>query len=191
LLDRSHASLETRQAGGSAFEFWTREERDEKGLRVVREKGGAGAGRRILSFVSPQGGMFGTLPFFLTTLKTAQHSAAASLCSKIVRTADLAHTPLAVWLRVHFSEHPSFRRKATTDLLMELWTDLAEHNVLVAPGSMFDASEFPPAPPKPEELALTEDGDGFFRIAFSTATPEQMKQAADIIGRRVEKFFRV
>ena len=65
------------------------------------------------------------------------------------------------------------------------------YNVLVAPGAMFDASEFPPAPPKPEELALTEDGDGFFRTAFSTATPEQMKQAADIIGRRVEKFFRV
>jgi len=73
---------------------------------------------------------------------------------------------------------------------MELWTDLAEHNVLVAPGTMFNASEFPPSPPKADELALTDAGDGFFRIAFSTATPEQMKEAAQIIGQRVEKFFR-
>ncbi|KPV72309.1 uncharacterized protein RHOBADRAFT_55794 [Rhodotorula graminis WP1] len=151
LLDSAHASLDTRQAG-AAFEYWTRDERDEKGL-LVREKGGAGAGRKILSFVSPEGGMF-------------------------------------VWLRVHFAEHPSFQRRATSDLLMELWTDLAEHNVLVAPGTMFDASEFPPAPPKADELALTDAGDGFFRIAFSTATPEQMKEAAKVIGQRVEKFFR-
>lgn len=57
LVDSAHASLDTRQAG-AAFEYWTRDERDEKGL-LVREKGSADAGRKILSFVSPEGGMFG------------------------------------------------------------------------------------------------------------------------------------
>jgi len=57
LLDSAHASLDMRQTG-AAFEYWTRDERDEKGL-LVHEKGGAGAGRKILSFVSPEGGMFG------------------------------------------------------------------------------------------------------------------------------------
>ncbi|BGP41633.1 hypothetical protein JCM10450v2_005696 [Rhodotorula kratochvilovae] len=154
LLDGAHASLETRQASaGGAYELWTRTTRDEKGFLSTTEKGGEGA-KKVLSFVSPQGGMF-------------------------------------VWLHVHFASHPSFRRKSTAALLMELWTDLAEHNVLVAPGTMFSATEFPPAPAAEEDLALTEDGDGFFRIAFSTATAEQMQQAAKVIGERVDKFFRV
>ncbi|GAA5826415.1 hypothetical protein JCM3770_004697 [Rhodotorula araucariae] len=150
LLDGAHASLETRQAGSSTFEYWTRApDVDEKGFRSEK-----GSQKRILSFVSPQGGMF-------------------------------------VWLRVHFAEHPSFRHKSTSALLLELWTDLAEHNVLVAPGTMFSATDFPPTPAPADDLALTEDGDGFFRIAFSTATPEQMQEAARVIGARVDKFFRV
>ncbi|GAA6009684.1 aminotransferase-like domain-containing protein [Rhodotorula paludigena] len=160
LLDLSHASLDARQAG-SGFEYWTQDahDRDEKGFvaRVnggMSEKGGEGAGRRILSFVSPQGGMF-------------------------------------VWLRVHFATHPRFHSKPTNELLAELWEDFAEHNVLIAPGTMFSARDFPQQPPKEEgAFAVAEEGDAFFRIAFSTATAEQIHEAAKIIAQRVEHFFR-
>jgi len=62
---------------------------------------------------------------------------------------------------------------------------------------MFSGREFPPKLPTQEfdDLDFSasvepESGDGFFRIAFSTASQEQMKEATRIIGKRVEKFFR-
>ena len=33
------------------------------------------------------------------------------------------------------------------------------------------------------------DGDGFFRLSFSTATEEEMKKAMGIVGKVVKKFF--
>lgn len=92
---------------------------------------------------------------------------------------------------MHFATHPRFHSKPTSELLAELWEDLAEHNVLIAPGTMFSARDFPQQPPAEEgALAVAEDGDAFFRIAFSTATAEQIHEAAKIIAQRVEHFFR-
>ncbi|GAA5849914.1 hypothetical protein JCM5353_009063 [Sporobolomyces roseus] len=134
----------------------------DQGSLMSQEKGGSEAvgGKKILSFVAPQGGMF-------------------------------------IWLRIHFASHPSFHLLPVSKLLESLWEDLAEHNVLVAPGSMFSGREFPPKLPTQEfddfdfsASVEPESGDGFFRIAFSTASQEQMKEATRIIGKRVEKFFR-
>jgi aromatic amino acid aminotransferase I len=86
-------------------------------------------------------------------------------------------------------------------LLQALWTDLAEHSVLVAPGSMFSGRTFPPSVPTDEftedfsaeswqQAVNEEEGDGFFRIAFSTASKDDMKKATAIIGQRVAKFFK-
>jgi len=61
---------------------------------------------------------------------------------------------------------------------------------------MFSGRDFPPKLPTQEfemnfDASIEEEtGDGFFRIAFSTASEEQMREATGIIGKRVEKFFK-
>ncbi|GAA6006112.1 hypothetical protein JCM10207_000527 [Rhodosporidiobolus poonsookiae] len=173
LLDHASAHLETRATAGAASEGWkaaaghvyelyTKDgrARDEKGF-VTGEKG-ARAGKKVLSFVAPQGGMF-------------------------------------IWLRIHLAAHPLYRHKSSTTLLNDLWEALAEHNLLTAPGTMFSARNFGPQPSAgegetveegAERLALTEDGDGFFRISFSSATEEQMVEAAKILGKVVADYFK-
>ncbi|GAA5893063.1 hypothetical protein JCM5296_003062 [Sporobolomyces johnsonii] len=98
-----------------------------------------------------------------------------------------------VWLRVHFASHPLYTLTPTSTLIQQLWEELAEANVLVAPGTMFSGRTFGTTATEeegPEVLAITEEGDGFFRISFSSATEEQMKEATRIIGKVVEEFFR-
>ncbi|GAA5978310.1 hypothetical protein JCM11641_004650 [Rhodosporidiobolus odoratus] len=99
-----------------------------------------------------------------------------------------------VWLRVHFSEHKDYGRTKTSDLLQQLWEALAESTLLTAPGLMFSSSTFGPKLEQgqaegQEVLAVTEEGDGFFRIAFSTATEAQMEEAAKILKKVVKEFF--
>ncbi|GAA5874784.1 hypothetical protein JCM1840_000432, partial [Sporobolomyces johnsonii] len=98
-----------------------------------------------------------------------------------------------VWLRVHFASHPLYTLPPTSTLLQQLWEELAEVNVFVAPGTMFSGRTFGTTATEeegPEVLAITEEGDGCFRIAFGSATEEQMKEATRIIERVVEEFFR-
>ena len=57
---------------------------------------------------------------------------------------------------------------------MELWTALADHKVLLAPGTIFSASTF--GEPQDdfdgqEKNLRIEDGDGFFRLSFSSVRP--------------------
>lgn len=41
-----------------------------------------------------------------------------------------------------------------------------------------------------EEQYMTDDeGDGWFRIAFSTATAKEMQEAGKIIGKQVKEFW--
>lgn len=108
----------------------------------------------------------------------------------------------AVWLRVHFSNHPSFPRLSTSKLIYRLWEQLAERNVLVAPGTMFsgrtfgqpDAFDPTVAPPLtmcgPGERLIEKDGDGWFRISFSTASEDDMRTAMKTIGKVTAEFWR-
>ncbi|EGU13534.1 hypothetical protein RTG_00264 [Rhodotorula toruloides ATCC 204091] len=161
LLDISHASLDARKTSNGTYEFWTR------GSGSLSEKG---------------------------TMRSEK--GAVELRKRRILSFVAPQGGMFVWLRVHFASHPEYNSKPTTDLLGALWEDLAEHNVLVAPGTMFSARTFGPGDAAPgfaqadEHLAVTEDGDGFFRMSFSSATPEQMKEAAKIIGDRVTKFFK-
>lgn len=94
-----------------------------------------------------------------------------------------------VWLRVHFAAHPCFRSTPTAELLMSLWEDLAEHNVLIVPGTIFSAASVGQDLVDQDPL-VTADGDGFFRISFSSATPDEMHRACKILATRVRVFFR-
>lgn len=168
LLDQSHAGIDVRAVssnGSKATYAWTTGEPDEK----------FASGKHLLSFVPPQGGMF-------------------------------------VWLRVHLSNHPAFHQGAnTSDLLIKLWETIAEHRVLVAPGNIFNARTFGTGDQMPpvtavrimsesgdqdedergHELFVTPEGDGYFRISFSSASKEDMIHAARVLGREVQKFFHV
>ncbi|BGP56694.1 hypothetical protein JCM8202v2_004324 [Rhodotorula sphaerocarpa] len=94
-----------------------------------------------------------------------------------------------VWLRVHFSAHAHFSSTPTSELLMSLWEDLAEHNVLIVPGTIFSAAAVGESF-SADDLALQANGDGFFRISFSSARPDEMREACRILAERVERFFR-
>ncbi|ORY77211.1 pyridoxal phosphate-dependent transferase [Leucosporidium creatinivorum] len=179
LLDQGHAGLDSRSSGSltagdaQVYELRTKDsrKRDEKGyLEEMSEKRSLAKkeeGQTLLSFVAPQGGMF-------------------------------------VWLRVHLSNHPSYPHHSTNSLLGLLWEQIAEENVLIAPGSMFSGHDFGkevPSPPEEahvrelfglssnEQLIATAEGDGFFRLSFSTASEEEMQVAAKTIAKVVKRFF--
>lgn len=54
LLDQGHAGLDARSSSSGVFELRTRA-RDEKGFSMSEKS----ADKTLLSFVAPQGGMFG------------------------------------------------------------------------------------------------------------------------------------
>lgn len=106
-----------------------------------------------------------------------------------------------VWLRIHLSGHPSFPRISTEDLVVKLWEQIADADVLLAPGTMFSGVTFGDDASNPtaciwgaegrqeEELAV-DGGDGFFRLAFSTASEKEMRTAMKTVGEVVAKFFK-
>ncbi|SCV73613.1 BQ2448_6043 [Microbotryum intermedium] len=181
LLLQGHASLDARSTGRSdQFEWVVKRQRDEKGFLASGHDEKAicrgSDDSTILSFVAPQGGMF-------------------------------------VWLRIHLSKHPLHPSQSTSSLIFSLWEQLAENNVLVAPGTMFDADVFGQPLSQSTEVetasGLREErerivtdllgegikimqdgsGDGYFRLAFSTVSKEEMEKACQVIGRIVQGFF--
>ncbi|GAA5856155.1 hypothetical protein JCM8547_003007 [Rhodosporidiobolus lusitaniae] len=93
-----------------------------------------------------------------------------------------------IWLRVHLASHPSYPHIPASELLQSLWEEIAEANLLVGPGSMFNMHSF--GQEESIQQAVEEDRDGFFRLSFSNATEEQMKQAAEILKKTVASYFR-
>lgn len=99
-----------------------------------------------------------------------------------------------MWLRIHLSNHPSFPKHSSADLILLLWEQLAEANVLLAPGYIFDAASLTSSSDqiimgKKEDLRIADNGDGYFRLSFSTATKDEMKQATRIFARVTKEFF--
>lgn len=73
---------------------------------------------------------------------------------------------------------------------MSLWEDLAEHHVLIVPGTIFSAASVGQQDLVDQDPVVTADGDGFFRISFSSATPDEMHRACKILATRVRVFFK-
>lgn len=87
-----------------------------------------------------------------------------------------------VFLGVHVDQHPDFHSlgsDATQILMMKLWRRLAEHKVLFAPGTAFDAMG---------HHNIGGKGMGFFRIAYSTITYEQARDAIQTFAKVLQKF---
>jgi aromatic amino acid aminotransferase I len=77
---------------------------------------------------------------------------------------------------------------------MSLWEDLAEHHVLIVPGTIFSAAsvgqDLVDQDLVDQDPLVTADGDGFFRISFSSATPDEMHRACKMLATRVRVFFK-
>lgn len=61
-------------------------------------------------------------------------------------------------LEMYFDSHPSFKEGDEETLEVQLWTNLAEAGLLVAPGWYFAADD-----------DVNDAGSGHFRISFSNA----------------------
>ena len=59
---------------------------------------------------------------------------------------------------MHFDSHPSFKAGDEETLEMQLWKNLAEEGLLLAPGWFFAADD-----------EVSDAGQGHFRISFSNA----------------------
>lgn len=116
-------------------------------------------------------------------------------------------------INVHVSNHKSFDKNAspsakkerTRILMNELWEELAQNSVLIAPGWMFNGdglrsgapdSDQPPSPKDvdvQEQLGALEnddvDGVGHFRLAFSFSTHETLRKGVKIFCETVTEFF--
>lgn len=141
-------------------------------------------GLTLLSFDVPRGGMFREfLRCFLVDLTGADPD-------------------ITVWVRIHFSNHPEARSKSTKALSDSLWKLLADRSVLVAPANMFAVEPVPQPSSSSQTNGHATNGkhepvatdsptgkDDFFRLAFSLATEEQFKKAAEIIRATTKEFF--
>lgn len=166
LVDSAHAGLDSRMNSKSTITLTLSSPHgnDEKGLRInnLSEKDGKINGHPILSFVAPEGGMF-------------------------------------VWLRIHFSllsrKSHSTPTPTPSEQLMDLWEFIAESGLLIAPGTIFSARDFGGDIFKgrsqiAQNLSVDGEGDGYFRIAFSSASQVEVDKAMGILLVAVLKYFK-
>lgn len=80
----------------------------------------------------------------------------------------------------------------------DLWTALADNNVLIAPGWMFAGDGLRAGAPDEEPKSNSEfesmvaddvDGIGHFRLAFSFATHDTLRKGVKIFAETVVEFF--
>ncbi|KAF8915874.1 pyridoxal phosphate-dependent transferase [Mucidula mucida] len=85
-----------------------------------------------------------------------------------------------VWLKLHLEDFVTspLSTLGYKQLEMKLWAELAEAGVLFGPGYIFSAAD------------VSDDmhGDGHFRIAYSSASEEEVKKAVTIFGAVIRKF---
>lgn len=119
-----------------------------------------------------------------------------------------------IWVTVYARNHkrfnahasPADRRLATRDLMNELWEELAQNKLLIAPGWMFAGDGLragAPDEPAPTEeqvqvesmlrdagvIADQENGVGHFRLAFSFDTHDKLREGVAIFAKVTTKFF--
>lgn len=63
-----------------------------------------------------------------------------------------------IWIAIDFESHPTFKEGEEETLEMQLWENIAEAGLLVAPGWYFAAED-----------EILDHGHGHFRISFSNA----------------------
>ncbi|KAJ7507762.1 pyridoxal phosphate-dependent transferase [Mycena galericulata] len=82
-----------------------------------------------------------------------------------------------VWIKVHFDQHHASATRSSKDLETELFIELAEAGLVLAPGAMF----WPTGD-------YASETTGHFRISFSNGTKEEFKKAVEIFGTVIRQF---
>lgn len=127
-------------------------------------------------------------------LKVANRDSEKSFSTPTLLSFVAPEGGMFVWLRVHLSSFPSYRPGQSKAMLAALWEDLAKNKVLVVPGTYFaggtmmaqgdDDLSF-----NQDDMLFTSEGDGFFRLAFSTASQEDMATSMRVIAQTTRKFY--
>ncbi|BFZ59142.1 hypothetical protein YB2330_000146 [Saitoella coloradoensis] len=99
-----------------------------------------------------------------------------------------------VWCKVDIARHPQFESSTIYEktgevevkgdggvvLMDQLWQKLIDAKVLLVPGKFFAADE---------SVLKERGGAGYFRLAFSSSSEEDMKEAVKRFGKVVREFF--
>lgn len=141
---------------------------DEKKGQVMSIK--KGKGPALVSFIPPTG-----------QLQILHHN----LELKLILLAGMF-----IFLAIHIAHHPSYPHmlkrsspaEATRTLMDQLWRQLAESHVLVAPGWGFDANGV---------HNIGGDGVGYFRLSFSTLSYAQCRTGMKVFSEQLDKFFEI
>jgi len=105
-----------------------------------------------------------------------------------------------LWIQVHVYNHPAYAELlqsgmseslASATLTFRLWKKLVDNKILWSPGWFFatDGVE-----PDISEMGYNPHSEakgmeGCFRVAYSSASPAEMKKAMDVFSEQVVKFF--
>jgi aromatic amino acid aminotransferase I len=98
-------------------------------------------------------------------------------CSKVLFSFIPPTSGMFIWIRVHSENRPSLESDKTPE--QELWFNLAEADLLLAPGSIFSPD------------LVGDANQVHFRISFSNSTFDEMKKAVSIFGRVLCEYFGV
>ncbi|KZP00312.1 PLP-dependent transferase [Calocera viscosa TUFC12733] len=105
-----------------------------------------------------------------------------------------------LWIKVHVYNHPAYdelirsgmsESLASATLTMRLWKKLVDNHILWSPGWYFATDGVEPDIPEMDFNANVDSKgmEGCFRVAYSSASPAEMKKAMDVFSEQITKFF--
>jgi len=119
--------------------------------------------------------------YYLASTKSSAKQISEKFDRKIMFSFVPPTSGMFVWLKLHFENVPSSAHEEDESLEVQLWTQLAEAGVLVAPGWFFSTDILSGSRPN--------DGQGHFRLSFSNAELNDMREAVKIFGKVLREFF--
>ncbi|KAF8520678.1 pyridoxal phosphate-dependent transferase [Gautieria morchelliformis] len=141
--------------------------------------------------------VFGSkLPVFTAYVKTGEHQRKRGMAEKThmhsEKTPLFSFVPpsagMFVWLKFHLQDHVVVDPDAPIEERIDtkVWTDLAEHGLLVAPGMMFGAQLYDDqSTHSPKRTVPYEIG---YRVSFSMGTQENMRAGVKILAEVLKKY---
>jgi len=130
-----------------------------------------------LQLLSARHGVWEGCDYYLASTKCSNKEMSEKISRKTMFSFVPPTSGMFVWIKLHLDNVPSSAEDDDQSLEMKLWQKLAVAGVLFAPGWFFSA-----------DLA-TSLHEGHFRISFSNAEFNEMKEAIKIFGSVLREFF--
>jgi len=132
-----------------------------------------------LQFAFARDGIWEGRDYYLASTKSGAKQMSEKFDRKIMFSFVPPTSGMFVWLKLHFENVPSSAQDESLEV--QLWTQLAKAGVLVAPGWFFSTDIL--------SGSHSNNGQGHFRISFSNAELDDMKEAVKIFGKVLREFF--